>query len=126
MNFVVCRHVYPHICIIYNVISMFYIDFWGFTNDPLYFGYNPAGQKNPVFNVFDVSGPIRSQKDLNFWECHFLSTRSIWSARTSWDGPGGPKEPIGRAQAWWARPWCSFAPRSSDRLDSFAHGVLLT
>ena len=41
---------------------MFYIDFWGFTNDPLYFGYNSAGPENPVFHVFDVSGPKRSQK----------------------------------------------------------------
>ena len=89
---------YPHICIIYDVISIFYIDFWGFTNDPLYFGYNPAGQKNHVFNVFDVSGPIRSQMDLSFWGCQYLSTRSIWSASTLGDGPGGPKEPKGRAK----------------------------
>ena len=55
---------------------MFYIDFWGFTNDPLYFGYNPAGAEIPVFHVFDVSGPKRSQKGLIFGERHFLSTRT--------------------------------------------------
>jgi hypothetical protein len=29
----------------------FFIDFLGFTNDPLYFGYNPVGQKS-MFCVF--------------------------------------------------------------------------
>ena len=55
---------------------MFYIDFWGFTNDPLYFGYNSAGPENPIFHVFDVSGAKRSQKRLIFGEHHFLSTRT--------------------------------------------------
>ena len=41
---------------------MFYIDLRGFTNDPLYFGYNRAGPEISVFHVFDVSGPKRSQK----------------------------------------------------------------
>ena len=55
---------------------MFYIDLRGFTNDPLYFGYNPAGPEIPVFHVFDVSGPKRSQKGLIFGEHHYFSTRT--------------------------------------------------
>jgi hypothetical protein len=41
-----------HICNIYDVISIFYIEFWGFTNDPLYLGYNSARQENPVLSIF--------------------------------------------------------------------------
>jgi hypothetical protein len=38
------------------VIIMFYIDLWGFSIDPPYFGYNSAEQENPVFVYFDDSG----------------------------------------------------------------------
>jgi hypothetical protein len=31
---------------------MFYIDFWGFTNDPLYLGYNSAEKENPILRIF--------------------------------------------------------------------------
>ena len=55
---------------------MFYIDFWGFTNDPLYFGYNSVGPEIPVFHVFDVLGPKRSKKGLIFQEHHYFSTRT--------------------------------------------------
>ena len=88
---------------------MFYIDFWGFTNDPLYFGYNSAGPENPVFHVFDVSGPKRSQKGLIFGEHHFLSTRTnlgtkkqqFWARRAlrAWPTcppPGRVEHPLGR------------------------------
>lgn len=77
---------------------MFYIDFWGFTNDPLYFGYNPAGAEIPVFHVFDVSGPKRSQKGLIFGERHFLSTRTNLGTKKQRNGArralrGGPTRP---------------------------------
>ena len=41
---------------------MFYIDFWGFTNDPLYLGYNSAGQENPVLCIFDFPGATGLEK----------------------------------------------------------------
>ena len=83
---------------------MFYIDFWGFTNDPLYFGYNPAGAETPVFHVFDVSGPKRSKKGLIFGERHFLSTRTNLGMKKQPNGArrakrGGPTRPRNLA-AW--------------------------
>jgi hypothetical protein len=50
---------------IYDVISMLYIDFWGFTNDPLYFCYNSTGQENPV--------------------CVFLAFRDLNKVKRSYD-----------------------------------------
>ena len=67
MNFVVYCHIFQHICILFTVISIFYIDFWGFSNDPLYLGYNSAEQENPVLCIFDFQGPSRTQKDLGFF-----------------------------------------------------------
>jgi hypothetical protein len=31
------------------VVIMFYNVLWGFSIDPSYFGYNSAGQENPIF-----------------------------------------------------------------------------
>ena len=62
---------------------MFYIDFWGFTNDPLYFGYNSAEQENPVLCIFDFQGPSRTQKDLGFFLEQFFIKTKAWSAWTS-------------------------------------------
>ena len=50
-----------------TVISMFYIDFFGYTNDPLYLGYNSVEQENPVLCIFDFQGPSQTQKDLGFF-----------------------------------------------------------
>jgi hypothetical protein len=38
---------------------------WGFSVDPPYFGYNYAGQENPVFKFQESS---RTQIDLGFLE----------------------------------------------------------
>ena len=54
---------------------MFYIDFWGFSNDPLYLGYNSAEQENPVLCIFNFQEPSRTQKDLEFFEDHFSGIR---------------------------------------------------
>jgi len=78
MIFVVYCVIFQHICILFTVISMFYIDFWGFTNDPLYLGYNSAEQENPVLCIFNFQGPSRTQKDLEF-------SRIVFSSR---QGPG--------------------------------------
>jgi hypothetical protein len=55
---------------------MFYINLWGFTNDPLYLSYNTSEQENPVFVYFHFQRPIRSQIDLRFLEHHFFIERS--------------------------------------------------
>ena len=51
---------------------MFYIDFGGFTNDPLYLGYNSVEQENPVLCIFNFQWPSRTQKDLGFFEDYFF------------------------------------------------------
>ena len=55
---------------------MFYIDLWGFTNDPLYLVYNSAEQEFPVLCIFHFQRPIRSQIELGFLEGHFFIGRS--------------------------------------------------
>ena len=52
MNFVAYCHIFICICIIYNVISMYLDVFGDFPKDPHYFGYNSAGQENPVLCIF--------------------------------------------------------------------------
>jgi hypothetical protein len=42
MNFLLDDIEFPYICNIYDDDYMFYIDLWGFTNDPIYLGYNTA------------------------------------------------------------------------------------
>jgi hypothetical protein len=56
-----------HIPTYYNVISCYDHVLWGFFVDPLYFGYNSAGQKNPVLHIFAFQGPFRTQIDLGFF-----------------------------------------------------------
>jgi hypothetical protein len=47
---------------------MFYIDFWGFTNDSLYFGYNSTKHKFSILCIFIFHGAKRSQLDLDFFQ----------------------------------------------------------
>jgi hypothetical protein len=47
---------------------MFYIDLWGFSIDPPYFGYNSAKQENPVLRILAFQEPFRTQIDLRFFE----------------------------------------------------------
>ncbi len=76
MNFVLYHIEFPHICNIYDDNTIFYIDLWGFTNDPLYLGYNSAEQENPVLCIFHFQRPIQSQIELGFLEGHFFIGRS--------------------------------------------------
>ena len=105
---------------------MFYIDLWGFTNDPLYFGYNPAGPEIPVFHVFDVSGPKRSQKGIIFGEHHYFSMRTNMGIKKKQFRARKPKIGGPRAHPLGVRGAASWPPRPSDRLDSFAHTFILT
>jgi hypothetical protein len=50
------------------VIIMFHNVLWRFSIDLPYFGYNSAGQKNPVLRIFKFQGPSRTQIDLGFLE----------------------------------------------------------
>ena len=70
---------------------MFYIDLWGFTNDPLYLVYNSAEQENPVLCIFHFQRPIRSQIELGFLEGHFLSGEATWALETYLEGPEAQK-----------------------------------
>jgi hypothetical protein len=40
---------------------MFYIDLWGFSINPPYFGYNSAEQEIPVLCILMFQGPSRTQ-----------------------------------------------------------------
>jgi hypothetical protein len=42
------------------VIIMFYIDLWGFSIDPTYFGYNSAEQENLVLCILVSITPVAS------------------------------------------------------------------
>ena len=86
MNFVLYHIEFPHICNIYDDNTMFYIDLWGFTNDPLYLGYNSAEQENPVLYIFHFQRPIQSQIELAFLGRHFFIKRSNMDF---WTRPGG-------------------------------------
>jgi hypothetical protein len=46
---------------IYNVL-------WGFSIDLPYFGYNSAGQENPILRIFMFHEPSGTQIDLGFLE----------------------------------------------------------
>jgi hypothetical protein len=50
------------------VIIIFYNVLWGFSIDPLYFGYNSAGQENPVWRIFKFREPSWTQIDPGFLE----------------------------------------------------------
>jgi hypothetical protein len=52
---------------------MLYIDFGGFTNDPLNFGYNSAEQENSVLCIFYFQGPKQSQMELEFQDVNISS-----------------------------------------------------
>ena len=50
-----------------------YLDVFGdFPNDPPYFGYNSAGQENPVLCIFSFQGPIRTQIDRGFFVDYYF------------------------------------------------------
>jgi hypothetical protein len=49
------------------VIIMFCIYLWGFSIDPLYFGYNSVEQENLVLCILMFQGPSRPHFDLGFF-----------------------------------------------------------
>jgi hypothetical protein len=50
-----------------DVIIMLFIDLWGFSIDPPYFGYNTVEQQNPILCILMFQGPSRTQIDLGFF-----------------------------------------------------------
>jgi hypothetical protein len=75
-----------------TVISIFYIDFGGFTNDPLYLGYNSTEQETPVLCIFNFQWPSWIQKDLGFFRSILLWKMRSWS---TWTNVGGPEAHVG-------------------------------
>jgi hypothetical protein len=60
-----------HITTYYNVISCYnhvLSCFMGISIDPPYFGYNSAGQENPILHIFKYQESSRTQIDLRFFE----------------------------------------------------------
>ena len=51
---------------------MFLIVLGDFPKDPPYFGYNSAGQENPVLCIFSFQGPIQTQIDRGFFEDQYF------------------------------------------------------
>ena len=50
-----------------------YLDIFGyFPKDPLYFGYNSAGQETPVLCIFSFQAPMRTQIDRGFFEDYYF------------------------------------------------------
>jgi hypothetical protein len=48
---------------------MFYIDLWGFSIDPTYFGNNFTEQENPVLHILAFREPSQTKIDLGFFGC---------------------------------------------------------
>jgi hypothetical protein len=46
---------------------MFYIDLWGFSIDPPYFGYNSTEQETSILCILMFQGPFRNQIDRGFF-----------------------------------------------------------
>ena len=91
MNFSLYLHEFPHICNIYDDNTMFYIDLWGFTNDPLYLVYNSAEQEYLVLCIFHFQRPIRIKIDLGFLEHHFFIGRNNMGPEAHVERPEGRK-----------------------------------
>jgi hypothetical protein len=53
---------FPHICILSNVISMFYIVFGDFLNNHLSSGFNSLWQKTPYVSIFDFRRAMGLEK----------------------------------------------------------------
>jgi hypothetical protein len=58
-----------------DIIIMFYIDLWGFSIDPSYFGYNSAEQEITVLCILTFQGPPRTQIDQAFFWCSYFYLR---------------------------------------------------
>jgi hypothetical protein len=48
---------------------MLFIDLWGLSIDPPYFGYNSEEQENPVLCILMFEGPFGTQIDPGFFGC---------------------------------------------------------
>jgi hypothetical protein len=70
MNFVVYCCIFPHICMLYNIISMFYIDFGDFLNNVLSFGFNSLWQNTFLLSrSYEIRKRARSESTIwKFWD----------------------------------------------------------
>jgi hypothetical protein len=54
---------------------MFYIDFGGFLNNPLYFGSNPVGHESMFSRIFQFKKPSKRQIKLIIFVTSFFSRK---------------------------------------------------
>ena len=74
---------------------MFYIDLWGFTNDPLYLVYNSAEQENPVSPISTFRDLYRVKLTWDFWSVTFSSGGTAWALEAHLEGPEAQTSPGG-------------------------------
>jgi hypothetical protein len=78
-----------------DAIIMIYNILWGFSIDLSYFGYNSAGQKNPVLRIFAFQGPSRTQIDTGFWGVNILPREAPGAQEVNERSPRAQKRPGG-------------------------------
>ena len=91
-----------------------YLDVFGdFPKYRPYFGYNSAGQENPVLCIFFLfQGPIQTQIDRGFFEDHYFPKYDDTKLLNQVNGVGkGERVGVARPPPW-ARHLYSFALRS--------------
>ena len=103
MNFVAYCQLFTCICILYDVISMYLNVFGDFPKSPPYFGYNSAGQENPVLCIFRFRDLYGLKLTWIFLRIIIFQNMTIQSFGIKQTGSGGGKEdrwrthPPGRA-----------------------------
>jgi hypothetical protein len=114
MKFALYCNILSHICILYNVIPMFYDVFGDFQNNPPSSGSNSVWQETPLFSVFEFPGATGLQNGQGQGPHH----KNFYTNKMSSSGPpedqGAGKEDRWHALPLWARHLVSFAPRLSD------------
>jgi hypothetical protein len=79
-----------------DFIIMICNDLWGFSIDPLNFGYNSVEQETPVLCIFTFQEPCRTQIDLGFFlSVNILSREPCGAQEVNKGGHGGQTRPGG-------------------------------
>jgi hypothetical protein len=92
------------------VIIMFYNVLWGFSVDPPYFGYNSAGQENPVLRIFAFQDLPKLKLTWDFLGINILPREAPGGEEVNETRPGGQTGTMARAPSQAAPPnlvWAS-------------------